>query len=131
MGKKSSTKIPANIKSQVEELVSDFNAKNHTNYVVRFKGEYVYFDRISMREPVFRLKFAGTMDNWEFAIYKYSTNSYDPDEWFFPGAELANGTIEGAMKAGLEAYPVHENEGLENEVLFKSLISLLFGNKTN
>ena len=31
---------------------------------------------------------------------------YDPEEWFFPGAGDVNGTIEGAMKAGLKAYPV-------------------------
>jgi hypothetical protein len=45
------------------------------------------------------------MDDWEFAIYKYSSERYDPDEWFFPGVGLVDGTIEGAMKAGLEAYP--------------------------
>ena len=30
---------------------------------------------------------------------------YDAEEWFFPGEEHIDGTIEGAMKAGLEAYP--------------------------
>jgi len=106
MSKKSITKIPAHIRSQVEELISDFNKKNHTDYVARFKSGYVYFDRASMRAPVFRLKFSGNMTQWDFAIYKYSSGSYDPNEWLFPGAELVNGTVEGAMKAGLEAYPV-------------------------
>jgi hypothetical protein len=45
------------------------------------------------------------MDTWEFAIYKYSDERYDPDEWMFPGAGDVDGTIEGAMKAVLEAYP--------------------------
>jgi hypothetical protein len=27
------------------------------------------------------------MDNWDFAIYRYSTERYDPEEWFFPGEE--------------------------------------------
>ncbi len=31
--------------------------------------------------------------------------SYDPDEWFFPGSESVDGTVAGAMKAGLAAYP--------------------------
>jgi hypothetical protein len=31
---------------------------------------------------------------------------YDPDEWFFPGSEFVDGTLQGAMKAGLEAYPI-------------------------
>jgi hypothetical protein len=45
------------------------------------------------------------MQKWSFAIYKYSDELYDEEEWFFPGAEHINGTIEGAMQAGLEAYP--------------------------
>ena len=43
------------------------------------------------------------MDNWEFAIYKYSSNAYSPAE-FFPGIEFVDGTIEGALNAGDEAY---------------------------
>ena len=42
---------------------------------------------------------------WEFAIYKYSSEGYDDDEFFFPGAGNVDGTVEGAMLAGLEAYP--------------------------
>ena len=45
------------------------------------------------------------MQKWSFAIYKYSDEQYDEEEWFFPGSEHVDGTIEGAMKAGLEAYP--------------------------
>ena len=48
----------------------------------------------------------GKMDNREFAIFKWSSERYDPEEWFFPGSEYVDGTIEGAMKAGIEAYPV-------------------------
>jgi len=46
------------------------------------------------------------MNNWEFAIFKWSSERYDPDEWIFPGLEYVDGTIEGAMMAGLYAYPV-------------------------
>ena len=46
------------------------------------------------------------MKEWEFAIFKWTREQYEPDEWFFPGSNLFDGTIEGAMKAGLEAYPV-------------------------
>jgi hypothetical protein len=45
------------------------------------------------------------MSHWDFAIFKYSDMKYDPDEWLFPGSQHIDGTIEGAMKAGLEAYP--------------------------
>jgi hypothetical protein len=46
------------------------------------------------------------MDKWEFAIFKWSSEKYAPNEWMFPGSEFVDGTIEGAMRAGLEAYPV-------------------------
>jgi hypothetical protein len=45
------------------------------------------------------------MGDWEFAIFKYSDGNYDADEWMFPASEHVDGTIEGAMRAGLEAYP--------------------------
>jgi putative transposase len=48
---------------------------------------------------------ARPQDRWEFAIYKYSDERYDADEWLFPGAGYVDGTLEGAMRAGLEAYP--------------------------
>ena len=56
--------------------------------------------------PICRLTYTGKMNKWEFAIFKWSSETYDPDEFFFPGAELVDGTIVGAMLAGLEAYPV-------------------------
>ena len=46
------------------------------------------------------------INEWEFAIFKWSSESYDPDEIFFPGIELVDGTIEGALKAGMAAYPL-------------------------
>ena len=52
-----------------------------------------------------RLKYNGQIDNWDFAVFKYSRESYDPDEWMFPGAEELDGTIEGALKAGIQIYP--------------------------
>lgn len=52
-----------------------------------------------------RLTYTGDLNSWDFAIYKYSKNRYDPNEWFFPGSGYFDGTVEGAMKAGLEAYP--------------------------
>jgi hypothetical protein len=46
------------------------------------------------------------MSKWEFEIYKYSSGRYDPDEWMFPGSECVDGTVEGGLKAGMEAYHV-------------------------
>ena len=79
------------------------------SYIPRFRGAFLYLDQIGFDgqpSQICRLKWGGDMDSWEFAIYRHSRNKYDPDEWFFPGAGEVNGTVEGAMRAGLEAYPV-------------------------
>ena len=55
--------------------------------------------------PIARLKYNGKFDNWDFAIFKWSSERYDPDEFFFPSSQHLNGTIESALKAGHEAYP--------------------------
>ena len=52
-----------------------------------------------------RLKYEGKMDNWSFSVFKYSSERYDPHEWFFPGAGELDGTIEGALRAGMVIYP--------------------------
>ena len=103
--------IPESIKKQVEEIVRRFSEESigdpNRYYSVRYRGNYLYLDRVEYGKAgsICRLKFNGKMDNWDFAIFKYSTGSYDSDEWFFPGSNLVDGTVEGAMKAGLEAYP--------------------------
>lgn len=100
--------IPKEAKKHVEEIVQRFNKTLDYPYVVRYRGNYLYLDRknyFGNVTPICRLTYTGEMKNWEFAIYKYSTERYDPDEWMFPGINHVDGTIEGAMKAGLEAYP--------------------------
>jgi len=82
--------------------------KTKRGFAARFKGKFLYLDRIDRGRPseICRLTWNGKMDNWGFAIYRHSRNFYDPDEWMFPGAGFVNGTVEGAMKAGVEAYPM-------------------------
>ena len=107
----SSKRIPREVKEQVEEIVKNFNGEvirdPNRYYTVRYRGNYLYLDRYNYgwTGSICRLKYTGSMDGWEFAIFKYSDERYDPNEWFFPGAGYVDGTIEGAMKAGLEAYP--------------------------
>ncbi len=102
--------IPAEIKRQVDEIVEHFNREiiqdEHRFFETRSRGLYVYLDRrdghsVSQRG---RIKYTGAMDGWEFAIFKYSSETYDPDEWMFPGSQYLNGTVEGALKACAAAY---------------------------
>jgi hypothetical protein len=55
-----------------------------------------------------------------------SKNRYDPNEGFFPGVEYVDGTVEGAMKAGLEAYPLSD---YNNTSTLGRVLSLVFGRK--
>jgi hypothetical protein len=103
--------IPDEIKAQVNEIVARFNEGSGDPtcfYATRYRGNYLYLDRSDFGQigPICRLKYTGDMNNWEFAIYKFSSERYDPEECFFPGADYVDGTIEGAMMAGLHAYPV-------------------------
>lgn len=108
MGTKS---IPDDIREKVEEIVERFNNKTFRRddcyYQARFRGKNVYLDRCDYGRvgQICRLTYTGKMDDWKFAIFKYSTEKYDPGEWMFPGSGEVDGTVEGAMKAGLKAYP--------------------------
>jgi hypothetical protein len=103
--------IPTDIQDQVIEIIKHFNQqklRGRSNYIPRFKGAFLYLDRVdfgSQPSEICRLKYTGTFNKWEFAIFKYSSNRYDPDEFMFPGIAHVDGSIEGAMLCGMEAYP--------------------------
>lgn len=106
------TRIPDAIKTQVADRISAFNRMvlqdPHVSYLPRYRGAFLYLDRCDYGRVgrIARLTYAGALDRWELAIYRYSDERYDPDEWLFPGAEELDGTIEGAMRAGMVAYPL-------------------------
>jgi hypothetical protein len=103
--------ISEQVITQVEEIVADFNRKiirdPNRYYVTRYRGRYLYLDRRDhgFVSQVCRLEYTGSIDKWRFAIFKYSSLRYDPDEWIFPGGEYVDGTVVGAMRAGIDAYP--------------------------
>lgn len=107
----SKASIPEDIKQQVSEIVEQFNRTvmhaPRDYYALRFRGRFAYLDRCQYRRvgPVCRLEYSGSMDDWGFAIYKYSREAYDPDEFLFPGTEHLDGTVEGALQAARKAYP--------------------------
>ena len=104
--------IPEEIREKVNIIISDFNKKTFKKnsgieYHAKFAGSFLYLNRIEgdNNSPIARLKYTGNFDKWQFAIFKWSRDAYDPDEFLFPGSQHLNGTIEGALKAGNEAYP--------------------------
>ena len=110
--RKKSGSIPEAVKEEVRSVVERFNSENSNRgdcfYEVQFRGKYCYLYRCDYGRsgPICRLTYTGPMDAWEFAIFKWSSERYDPEEWMFPGSEWVDGTIEGGMRAGLQAYPV-------------------------
>jgi hypothetical protein len=110
--------IPPEIQDKVQKPVDEFNQKNFndedfkelgsTGCSARFKGQYLYLDRddLGKPSPICRLKWNGKMDDWDFTIYMYSDNRYESEEWSFPGTKFVDGTVTGAMKAGMKAYPI-------------------------
>lgn len=108
------TAIPKEIQEKAVIIIDNYNQKTFHDdvrdliYYPVFKGKFLYLKRKEFGQisPVVRLTYTGDIKNWEFAIFKWSREQYDPDEWFFPGVQHVDGTIEGAMKAGMEAYPV-------------------------
>lgn len=102
--------ISKEVREEISQIIEKFNKNDlkgrNLEYFPQYMGKFLYLkikdpNNIS---PVIRLTYTGKFDNWEFAIYKWSSERYDPDEFMFPGAEHVNGTIEGAMKAGIKAY---------------------------
>lgn len=106
--------IPKDIRKEADQIIEDFNNRHFRKksdkvaYFAEVKGKFLFLKRHEYGKisPVARLTYTGDMEKWEFAIFKWTREEYDPDEWLFPGAGLFDGTIEGAMRAGLEAYPV-------------------------
>ena len=99
------------VRQEVVQIVEPFNRDvlrgEAAGYLPRFRGNYLYLDRTGSGRPspICRLRYTGQMENWVFAIYKYSDERYAADDWFFPGSQHVDGTGAGAMRAGLEAYP--------------------------
>ena len=106
------TKIPIEVQQDANKIISDFNLKifkkkPDLGYFAVYKGDFLYLDRKEGKDkcPIARLKYTGKNNGWKFEIFKWSSERYDPDEFYFPGSKHLNGTIEGALKAGQEAYP--------------------------
>jgi hypothetical protein len=109
---KSNCIIPAIVQDEIHEQIDSFNkkhlARKSCKYVTDIKGKFIYLMYLrpgEAPERVSRLTYNGDLKNMSFAIFKYSSETYSSSE-MFPGDGHVNGTLEGAMKAGLEAYPI-------------------------
>src|SRR6266508_6689308 len=103
--------IPEQTKRWADGVIQEFNDRvirdPNRYFTARYRGGYLYLDRLhrGTAGPICRLTYTGGPDQWDFAIFKYSDERYDPAEWFFPGAVYVDGTLPGALRAALAAYP--------------------------
>ncbi len=109
--------IPDDVKQPAEAAIAAFNQKVIRDpdryYVIRYRGQYLYLDRLAYgaqqrQQRIARLAYDAPTDAWEFTIFKSSDERYDPEECeegLFPGSDFLEGTLEGALQAGLAAYP--------------------------
>jgi hypothetical protein len=106
------TKIPTDIQEKANKIIENFNGEIFKGrkgyaYYSDYKGDFLYLNRHEgeVDGPIARLKYSGSMNDWKFSIFKWSSDRYDPEEIFFPGSQHLNGTIEGALMASHAAYP--------------------------
>jgi hypothetical protein len=103
--------IPLQVREEAVQIIDKFNrkelARTGSRYIPRFRGKYLYLDRDDSGElgHVCRLEYVNRKRGWYFAIYKYSADRYDEEAWFLPGSRLVDGSINGALKAGMVVYP--------------------------
>jgi len=105
-------KIPTEVRTEAISIIEKYNAKKYKkfpgiSYYPVFKGAYLYLNRKEgyTDGPISRLKYNGSMEDWDFEIFKWSSESYSDDLFMMPGEEYIDGSIEGAMKAGDTLYP--------------------------
>ena len=82
------------------------HAEAERNISDAVEDKYLYLDRCDFGEigPICRLTYKGKLDDWEFVIFMWTTEKYDPHEWMFPDNGHVDGTIKGAMLAESKAY---------------------------
>ncbi len=101
--------ITQEIKDQLEKEVATFNqttlSKATYAYGITTRSKYIYLNVHHLNGPTYkigRLTYNGDTEDMDFAVFKYSSERYDPEEFAFPGTKHLNGTIRGAMKCGLK-----------------------------
>ena len=104
--------VPIRVQSEIMDRVQKFNRKylseEKSQYYSDARGKFIYFRRTINNgyfEGVFRLTYVEGLKNMPFALYRRDTGKYDANAHGFFGEEFVNGTIEGALTAGIMVYP--------------------------
>jgi len=127
-------KVPEQIKESIEKIVNEFNAtklkKFNCKFEIQYKGNFLYLlldEGLPDLSPTLRLKYTGNLEKWEFAIFKWSSETYTTDYLFIPGSEYIDGSIAGALQAAIIAYPPRSKNDSKNEIDFLNSFLKLMG----
>lgn len=127
-------KIPEQIKESIENIVNEFNTtklkKFDCKFVIQYKGNFLYLlmdEGLPDLAPTLRLKYTGNIKKWEFAIFKWSSETYTTDYLFIPGSQYIDGSIEGALQAAITAYPPRNKNDSKNELGFLNMFLKFMG----
>ncbi len=90
--------IPAQAIHHVEEEIKKLKVPGLRLF--ELQGKYCHIRHNG--QPLCRFKYRGNLEEWDFAIYKYSTGRYAPSEAFFP----QRGRIINCLKIALSAYNI-------------------------
>ncbi len=104
--------VPIAIQSALGDRANSFCKRELVGMKYRYypdaRGKFIYLVQISADgslQRLGRLTYEGDVENMDFAIFKFTSGKYDPKERWFPGSQYLDGTIEGALKALMEAHP--------------------------
>ncbi len=99
--------IQGDLQNRADIFREDFVPKVSWRFIADARGKFIYIRRYmsdGSRQNLGRLRYSGDVNQMTFAIYKYKTEKYELKADFF-GASHLDGTLEGALRAILEAYP--------------------------
>ncbi len=101
--------VPIALQSILQNRVNAFCNQRllKYHYCADARGKFIYLFRLIPAgiQRLGRLTYLGNLENMEFTIFNDLAEKYDPKKRLFPGSLYLDGTIEGALKAVVEAYP--------------------------
>ena len=95
--KQRTTKTPAIPREALDHLGREIDSLGDPALAVERSGRYCYVRHGG--SPLCRLGYRGEVATWDFAIYKYSTQSYSTQEMF-----PSRGTVADLVGRALTAY---------------------------
>lgn len=97
-GKKTAASKATIPPEHVQSIQRALSAMRNPSLNAGIRGRFVYVTHDD--EPLCRLGYRGSDDEWDYAIYKYSKGAYSSDELFMP----SSGPIEQCVRIAVDAY---------------------------